>query len=209
MAKSGKILKISKESDFKSWFEKIYTQHFERLYLYAFSITKQKPVAEDAVAEVFLQIWNKRPHYDDIRDIESYLYVSVKHLAIRLASKDPGKFAYSTYDEALQISDAIDPEKLLIGSELKEVVDEILDKLSPQAGVIYDLVKNKGLSHKQISQELGISEKTVSNQMNLILNKMRAGINQYLDDSNQHPFLMRVTRLISWLIVSSSISQLI
>ena len=204
MAKSGKILNITKQSNFKSWFEEIYTRHFERLYLYAFSITKQKPLAEDVVAEVFLQIWNKRPHYDDIKDVESYLYVSVKHLAIRMASKDPGKFAYASYDEALQISDAIDPEKLLIGSELKAVVEGILKNLSPQAGVIYDLVKNKGMSHKEISGELGIAEKTVSNQMNLILNKMRAGINQYLDDNNQYASLMRITRVVSLLLMAGA-----
>lgn len=205
MAKSGKILSISGQSNFKSWFEDIYTRHFERLYLYAFSITKQKPIAEDVVEEVFLQIWNKRPHYDDIKDVESYLFVSVKHLAIRMASRDPGKFTYSTYDEALQISDSIDPEKLLIGSELKGVVDGILNKLSPQAAVIYDLVKNRGLSHKDISIELGIAEKTVSNQMNLILNKVREGISQYLEDANPDNSLMRITRVISWLLVSGSI----
>ncbi len=205
MARSGKILNITNQSSFKSWFEDIYTRHFERLYLYAFSITKQKPLAEDVVAEVFLQIWNKRPHYDDIKDVESYLYVSVKHLAIRMASKDPGKFAYSSYDEALQISDSIDPEKLLIGSELRGVVDGILKKLSPQAAVIYDLVKNRGLSHKDISMELGIAEKTVSNQMNLILNKVREGINQYLEDANPGNSLMRITRAISWLLISGSL----
>lgn len=204
MAKSGKILSLNKEDQFKSWFEQIYAQHFERLYLYAFSITKHKHLAEDVVSEVFLNIWNNQPNHDDISDVKSYLYVSVKHLAIRLASKDPGKFTYSTYDEALQISDAIDPEKLLINSELKVVIDKVLKRLNPQSGIIYDLVKNKGLTHKEIAGELGITEKTVSNQMNLILNKIRAGITNYLDDSGQYDTLMRISRLVSLLIISTT-----
>ncbi len=191
------MISISKEDQFRSWFKRIYEKHLERLYLYAFTITKDKQLAEDVVSEVFMTIWDKRPNPGDIHDVGAYLCVSVKHLAVRLASKDPGKFTYSTYDEAFQISDSIDPEKLLINSEMKTLIDSILMGLSPQAGIIYDMVRNQGMSHEEISEELSISAKTVSNQMNLILNRMRSGISNYLDDSNEFGTIMNVSRVIS------------
>ena len=201
MNKYRKIANLSQDGKFKDWFEKIYSDHFERLYRYAFTITKQKQLAEDVVSEVFLNVWNKRPDYDEISEISSYLYISVKHLAIRTVSKDPSKFTYSNYDETLQVSDSVDPENLLISSELNDIVGGILAKLSPQSAIIYDFVKNKGCTHKEIALELDISEKTVSNQMNIILNKLRAGISHYLSDSNQYDYVMRISRVISLLFI--------
>ncbi|XOV93371.1 MAG: RNA polymerase sigma factor [Bacteroidota bacterium] len=201
MKKTGKIVSITREELFTKWFEQAYNAHFEKLYLYAYSITKEKQLAEDVVSEVFLNIWNKKPKYDDIDEVGSYLFVSVKHLAIRLSSKDPAKFSYSTYDEALKISDSVDPEKLLINNELKRIVGEILAKLNPEYAIIYELVKNRGLSHDEIAQELGISPKTVSNKMNLILNKIRGGLNNYFNKSeNNYANLMKISRVISLLI---------
>ena len=42
----------------KETFEKIYEGNFERLIRYAFSITKDKEIAEDVVADVFAHPFN-------------------------------------------------------------------------------------------------------------------------------------------------------
>ena len=126
-----KIHRIDRQDQFRKWFEEIYAEKFEQLYRYAFSITKEKGLAEDVVSEVFTNIWNKKPDHTNIKELNSYLMVSVKHLAIRQASRDPQKFTYSTYDETLQISDAIDPENLLLGKELNEIINKIVSDSLP------------------------------------------------------------------------------
>jgi uncharacterized protein (DUF1501 family) len=52
----------------KETFEKIYEGNFERLIRYAFSITKDKEIAEDVVADVFANLWDKR----DVKFIQLY-----------------------------------------------------------------------------------------------------------------------------------------
>ena len=52
----------------KETFEKIYEGNFERLIRYAFSITKDKEIAEDVVADVFANLWDKRDQLNNIKE---------------------------------------------------------------------------------------------------------------------------------------------
>ena len=193
MGKKGKIRSLNQDADFKAWFEEVYEMHFERLYRYAFSITKQQQAAEDVVSEVFLNIWNRKPDYKTIQELGSYLHVSVKHLAIRQASKDPGKFSYSTYDESLQISDAIDPENILLGEELQELIQQVIDGLSPHSKIVFELAKQKGYTYQEIAEEMGISKKTVESHMYIVLKKMKEALGVHFADSGvKYPYFTNI-----------------
>src|SRR5438045_1474205 len=63
-------------------FEECYRQYFVRLYRFCFSIVHQKQPAEDIVHDVFMQLWKRRSEYSSIRNLEVYLYVSVKNLSL-------------------------------------------------------------------------------------------------------------------------------
>ena len=167
------------ERNFSKWFERLYNRYFEQLYRYAYSITKNKQLAEDVVAEVFTNIWKSKPNHQHIAEPAAYLHVSVKHLAIRLASKDPGRFNNSLYSESLQISDAVDPENLMLGKELDELITAILDELPPHCRIVYDLAHNKGYSHQEIANEMGISKRTVETHIYQAIRKLKQGLRSY------------------------------
>lgn len=165
--------KIDLKGAVGKWFNTVYDDYFERLYRYAFSITKNKEHAEDVVADVFLNIWKNKQDHHNIQELSSYLYVSVKHLAIRQTSKNPSNFTYSTYDEALQISDVVNPENIMEGKELEAVIEEVLEGLSPHAKLVYDMAKTKGMKSREIAEELGVSERTVEAHLYQVIKKLK------------------------------------
>ncbi len=177
-----KIRKLYDETDFEQWFEKIYEANFEAMYRYAFSMIKNRVLAEDIVMEVFLNIWNKKPCYEDIREVKAYLKVSVKNHALRLISRDADRFSFTDYKETLQISDDIDPESLLIGKELEQVVHETLDELPAHAKLVYELSREKGYSNQQIAEKLEISKRTVESHLFAVIKKIRSRITSHLND---------------------------
>ncbi len=158
--KNGIVKSIKDQSVFRNWFETIYSENFERLYRYAFSITKSKDLAEDVVEEVFVKIWEKQDGHVEIRDLKTYLFVSVKHVAIRIASKDPQRFAYGNYEQLVQVADSVDPESLLLGAELEKAIDAAINSLPPHCALVYNMVRQEGKSYEQVSTELGLSKKT-------------------------------------------------
>lgn len=187
MAKSSSNPKIKNLGDsfaFRQWFEQVYTEHFERMYRYAFSITKSRDLAEDVVEEVFLNIWEKQEGDRQIREVEKYLFVSVKHASLRIVSKNLNQFLYSDYQEAVQVADQIDPESILLTSELQEVINQAIAALPPHCALVYDLIKNKGKSYQEAADELGITKKTLEGHIRKALAAIRKTLTQYFNDTH-------------------------
>lgn len=165
----------------KETFEKIYEGNFERLIRYAFSITKDKEIAEDVVADVFANLWDKRDQLNNIKELRFYLNASIRNQAIRTIKKHTKLPLLATKNESsdhLTFSDNIDPENLLMGKELGNMIAGVINSLPPQAGKIYNLSKN-GKSNQQIAIDLEISKRTVENHLYSVFKKFKEELKKY------------------------------
>ena len=167
----------------KETFEKIYEGNFERLIRYAFSITKDKEIAEDVVADVFANLWDKRDQLNNIKELRFYLNASIRNQAIRTIKKNTKLQLLATKNESsdhLTYSDNIDPENLLMGKELGNMIASVINSLPPQAGKIYNLSKN-GKSNQQIAFDLEISKRTVENHLYSVFKKFKEELKKYYE----------------------------
>ena len=181
MSKKRKILYIDNEQDLKKIFVEIYEENFERLIRYAFSITKEKGLAEDVVSQVFTNLWDKRHRLNKIREVRFYLNTAVKNQAIKIMAKNaklPALKISNKLTDHYTVADIIDPENLLMGKELKEILSKVFADLPPQAGKVYKLSQNEK-SNEEISKEMGISKRTVENHHYIILKKLKEAISKY------------------------------
>ena len=181
----------SEHKKFKNWFNEMYNEKFERLYRYAFSITKNKELAKDAVSEVFTVIWQNK-NYKDIKQIDAYLHVSVKHAAISLKSKDPQNFNSLSYDEANDVASNINPEHILIGKELDMILENLLDELPAHMSVTFQLVKKQGYSNKEAAKELGVSKRTVEANLYQAVKRLKEGLVEHFKEVKIKDFISKM-----------------
>lgn len=181
MTKNNKILYINNEQQLKKTFVNIYEGNFERLIRYAYSITKEKELAEDVVAQVFANLWDKRGRLYKIKEAGSYLNASVRNQSIKVL-KEKAKLSVTKISNEFNdhdlITDIIDPESLLMGKELARLVSKVVANLPPQAGLVYNLSRNDK-SNGEIAEELGISKRTVENHLYKVLSKLREALEKY------------------------------
>ncbi len=168
-------------------FAKLVKEYDEELTAFAQSYVKNLPVAEELVSDVFYKLWEKRNTLHEIENKESYLYKATKNQCLNyLKSRFNRADLQTDHPESLDfLIDRLDPEAELLNRELQQVLDATIEKLPHSCKNVFVLVKGRGMSHKQVAETLGISAKTVENQITKAIKKLRGGIEEYRQEKGK------------------------
>ena len=71
------------------------------------------------------------------------------------------------------------PDEILEGNEFKEVVMTAIDKLPDRCRAVFLLCKMDGNTHLEVANQMGISTKTIENQMTKALKIIKSDIAKY------------------------------
>ena len=159
-----------------SAFDKLYENYSNRLYHFALSNLKSKQDAEEVVQNTFFKIWEKRNSIDSSHPFKSFLFSIAYHTTIDLLRERLKERKYRDIILA-SASAEYNPEEALEFGDLLEQVEQIVSELPPRKLEIYTLSRKKHLSYSEISEQLGITIKTVENSINFSLHfiKTRLG----------------------------------
>ncbi len=154
-------------------FKRLFEHFFVGLLSYCKSILKDEPLAEEVVEDVFIRLWENRKALSEIRNISFYLYKAVRYASINALKKQKRIRVLSLEDlgETLSFSFDQSPSQL-INKENCEKINSAIEQLPPKCRLIFRLVKEEGLRYKEVAQLLGLSEKTVENQINIAFKKL-------------------------------------
>jgi len=151
---------------------------FERYYValcrFAYQYLKDKDLAEEVVADVFMHLWQKRNKLSITKSIKAYLYKCVIHKSLNEIRKNKIEF---TKDE-LDIDKAhyTTPEYQMIDAENQVGIEKMLGILSEPVKVVFLLHREDGFSYKEIAELLQISVKTVEAHMGKALKLLRENL---------------------------------
>ncbi|MGV8134330.1 MAG: RNA polymerase sigma-70 factor [Mangrovibacterium sp.] len=158
------ILRQLKEGSINA-FRKIYMAYSERLFHFALSYLKNAFEAEEIVQEVFIQVWEMRNEIDPDRSFSSLIHRMTVNRVFNQMKHQVVKQKYQKYllhfDHSLEES----PEATLHFKELESKINSLLAKLPEQQRNIFEMSRMKGLSHSKIAKDLGLSVRTVENQV--------------------------------------------
>lgn len=153
------IWKIAEEDcsvSYKALFKFLYPKVFR----FAFNYIKQAERAEEIAGDVLFQLWEKRADAVYIKNIEVYSFVLARNKALNELRQRKPDLSLDDIDIDLHFHEQT-PENLLISQELVARINAAVSKLPPRAKMVYQLVKEEGLSYKEAAQILDISAKTV------------------------------------------------
>jgi RNA polymerase sigma-70 factor (ECF subfamily) len=164
--------KISQNSDQQA-FKELYLLYFDRLYKFAFSILHSSEFAEEAVNDVFLNIWQKRNRLKTIDSLTNYLYISTKNTSFNYLSKFR-KERNTTLDEVLVRFevDELTPETAFFTSEVRTEIEQAINQLPPKTKLVFQMAKVEGLKYKEIAEVLNISVNTIDNHIATAIKKL-------------------------------------
>lgn len=168
MKLSANITKLNIETIFKAY--------YEPLCKYANSFIFDRDLCEDLVQEVFLKIWDKSPDINS--SISSYLYRAVKNSCLNQLKQT----AKQVIIPIEKVEDPIDTPYEINREEnldlVKRKVESAIENLPPRCREIFIMRRNMQMSYDEIADALNISKKTIENQMNSAIKKLRSKLSK-------------------------------
>ncbi|WEK33932.1 MAG: RNA polymerase sigma-70 factor [Candidatus Pseudobacter hemicellulosilyticus] len=151
----------------------LYGLYARRLLHFARLITRSGDQSEEIVEDVFVKLWTQRHRLAGIDNLAVYLYVAVKNTALNALSRKARQLVLAPFDELdIAISAVPDPHHLLVSAELLKKMQQAVDGLPPRCRMIFKLVREDGLRHREVAQILNISIHTVDVQMAIAIKKI-------------------------------------
>lgn len=155
-------------------FDELFSQNAGKLFQFSFSILKNKEDAQDVVQETFCRIWHLREHLDPAKSCTSYLFSISYHLIVdQLRERFKNQCYCRSIGETIGAEQDVQSHQMDFQAIL-QIINQVTEKLPKKRKEIYQLSRKDGLSHKKIADKLGISSKTVENQINLTLKCLKA-----------------------------------
>lgn len=163
-------------------FERLFKDHFKSLHAYAYTFLKDDEMAEEVVQNVFCRIWEKRDQLKTDGSIRAYLYRSVHNESLNYLKHQKVRAGFGVYyaDEMEQVGNDDSASKKLLTAELQKRIEKALSELPEQCRIIFQLSRFEQLKYQQIADQMGLSIKTIENQMGKALRVMRQKLAEFL-----------------------------
>jgi RNA polymerase sigma-70 factor (family 1) len=180
----SKIVLLFKEIQYgnKTAFDELFALYYIKVLAFARQYIKQLESAEEVTSELFVRIWLKREGLSKVLNPEVYLYISIKNACLNLIRSDRKRhllFAEQPTEQSLeQISDKFN--FVVEDKELMKLLDLAVAALPKQRKLIFILIKEHGLKSGAVAKILGISIRTVENQLYKAVKTLADSISGYL-----------------------------
>lgn len=182
------------ESNDERAFSEFFDHYNIRLMNFAMLFIPQYDQAEEIVSDVFLKLLNKKRELLKIDRFEGYLFMMVKNHALnhlKSKSKDRGNILIDNIEDHLT-SDFIEPDKKVINDDLRKFLSIAIQKLPPKRRLVTKMVKDEGMSYKEVAEILELSVRTVEVHLKLAMQDLRKVLQSFYDEhKNEIPISKR------------------
>ena len=174
----------SVSSDGRGAFERFYNLYYDQVFRFAYYCLGEKEACKEVASDVFFSIWKSKARLKEIDNIDTYLYITVRNEALRHISRSNSVnkiqmdqlYSFEPEEEAT-------PEGMLESQEMRELFNLAIDELPEKCRLIFLMIREEGLSTKEVAKILSIQESTVRVQMKIAVEKLIKRLKSDFPDS--------------------------
>lgn len=173
------LIILLKDGDEQAYLE-IYERYKLLLLKHAYSKLGNQDDADDIVQDLFIHLWENKSTIAFTSNLSGYLYTAIRNRVFNhfYSKKRVTNYLDSLVDFINQgdyITDLTIRER-----ELNNLIENEINALPPRMREVFNLSRTCGLSHKEISEQLGTSEQTIAKQITNALKILRVKIGSSL-----------------------------
>ena len=148
------------------------TQYHNYLMVVGTRYLTDRHRVEDVIHDVFADLWNKKENIQIQASVKSFLRGAVINKCLAIIRKD-NRMDYVEDHSFDSVDRSPSADQILDAGNLKNAIEEIVSVLPDKCQEVFKLSRNEGKSHKEISEIMDISKKTIENHMTRALKTLK------------------------------------
>lgn len=159
----------------------IYSTYFDKLYNYGSKISRDSAIIEDAIQDLFIELWNRREGLNQhVKSIKHYLYVCLRRKIINKLSRQQNNVELeelASFDmELFHKSHYLNNQ---INTELRQKLTEMIETLTPKQKEAIFLIYYDELSYPEVASIMSLKVKTVYNLVHQAIARLKGRKNVF------------------------------
>lgn len=162
-------------------FTQLYDKHVDNLFAFGSRFTADREMIKDCIQDVFVKMYTKKDTLDNVGNIESYLYVSLRNRI-----NDEFRRNVRICDNAITDSsmkrvaeeEHRNRERIERDIMLTNTIEHAICKLSPRQQQIITLYYVERMKYDDICRIMGISYQSVRNLMHRSIIRLRSFVGE-------------------------------
>lgn len=157
-------------------FDSLYREHVDLMYRFANRLCGETEAAKDLVQETFLNAYRGFKDFRGDAQVSTWLYTIASRACLRMRRRRKGEperelslnefIPTSEGEFRLQIPmEGLSPEEALQNKELRQALDDAINKLPKKYKMVLVLRDMEGLSAKEVGTIMGLNERAVKSRL--------------------------------------------
>lgn len=168
------FIRISKDDQLA--FTEVFYHYTSRIHPFIQKMVLSEEITEEIVQEVFFSLWKSRDKLPEIENCAAYIFKIATNKTFNHLKRKAREFKrsqdlfYGQKDSTNNTTETIDLR------ESRDLINRLVERLTPQKKLIYKLTREEGLSHDEIAKRLCISKNTIKNHLVETLKYLRKNL---------------------------------
>lgn len=164
----------------KEVFGQIYDQFAQELLLLINRFVKNKQVSEDILQEILTSLWNRRETINIEGSLRNYLFASAKYAVLSYIRSEKVRQKYADHFHLFLAQHSWNQTSELADlNDLHSIISLTMENLAPKCKQAFYLSRFQHKSIQEISQEMGISTRTVENYITTAIKTIKQALQHY------------------------------
>jgi RNA polymerase sigma-70 factor (ECF subfamily) len=158
--------------------EVLFRQYYRYVTRMVYRVVADAAVAEDLAQEVFFEMWRRKDQLN-LTSIQAYLRRAALNRTLNYLRDRKMKWEDDRVLPDLPSAET-PTHQAMETHELEDMIRQSIDRLPEKCRLVFLLSRFEELSYQEIAERLGISVKTVENQIGKALKYLRTALQPYL-----------------------------
>jgi len=179
----SKLVELARSGD-RQALSQLVKNNEQTVYNFSFKICRNRDKAEHIMQETFFSMIKSLHQFDGNSKISTWLYRIVSNHCLMLARKDKSKTFVSIdnddelYEDKYTADWSNIPNQNIENTELRKILDESIDKLSPEYRIVFLLRDVEGLSTEETAELTELTVPAVKSRLHRARAFLRKELNE-------------------------------